>query len=46
MGDAVEAAVEELMGNANERTVNLLGEYAHTYVLDPRLPYQRISLSG
>lgn len=46
VGDAIEAAVRALMGNANGRTVHLLGEYEGTYVRDPFLPYQRISLSG
>ena len=46
VGDAVEAAVRPLMGNANERAVNLLGLYEGTYERDPCLPYQRIRLSG
>jgi hypothetical protein len=45
VGNAV-GAVIALMGNADGRTVNLLGSYEGTYERDPRLPYQRISLSG
>jgi hypothetical protein len=48
LGNAVKAAVEALIRNANGRTVNLLGEYegTRTYERDPCLPYQQISLSA